>query len=219
MFLNSSIAKKQIVALTGLLLILFIITHLAGNLFIFAGPRVFNAYAHRLHSLGPLLLLARAGLFVIFATHIIVTYLVVTENIKARGGLKRYAIDKTVGKRSLAERIMPWSGLYIFVFLIFHILDFATADQHGSRTFLYGKSYGIYGLVFNSFKDPVHSLLYIIAMCFLGMHLSHGVQSVVQTSGFRPQWASVIKKTGDYFSLIMVIGFSSIPIYVYYLSH
>ena len=101
---------------------------------------------------------------------------------------------------------------------IFHILDFAAADQHGPRTIIYGKSFGIYGLVFNSFKDPVHSALYIVAVYFLGMHLTHGVQSLVQTSGFRPKWASLIKKCGNYFALIMFIGFSSIPIYVYYLS-
>jgi succinate dehydrogenase / fumarate reductase cytochrome b subunit len=219
MFLNSSIAKKQTVALTGLLLILFIIAHLAGNLFIYGGPRLFNAYAHKLHSLGPLLLLARWGLFVVFVTHISVTFVLVMENIKARGGLKRYDVEKSVGQRSLAEKFMPWSGVYIFVFIIFHILDFAAADPHGPRSFLYGKSYGIYGLVFNSFKDPVHAVLYIVAVCFLGMHLSHGAQSLVQTSGFRPKWVSVIKKSSNYFALIMVIGFSSIPVYVYYLSH
>jgi succinate dehydrogenase / fumarate reductase cytochrome b subunit len=219
MFLNSSIAKKQTVAFTGLLLIFFIIAHLAGNLLIYGGPKMFNAYAHKLHSLGPLLLLARLGLFVIFLIHIFVTHILVIQNIKARGGLKRYAIDQAVGQRSLAEKVMPWSGVYIFVFVIFHILDFAAADQHGSRSFIYGKSYGLYGLVFNSFRDPVHSILYIVAMYFLGMHLSHGVQSVVQTSGFRPKWAPVIKKGSDYFAVFMVIGFSSIPVYVYFLSH
>lgn len=219
MFLNSSIAKKQTVAFTGLLLVLFIITHLAGNLFIYGGPAMFNAYAHRLHSLGPLLLLARVGLFVVFVTHISVTFCLVMENIKARGGHKRYAIEKAVGQRSLAEKIMPWSGLYIFVFVIFHILDFAAADQQGPRTYIHGTGYGIYGLVFNSFKDPVHSILYIVAVFFLGMHLAHGVQSLVQTSGFRPKWVSTIKKGGNYFALIMVIGFNSIPVYVYCLTH
>ena len=217
--LNSSIAKKQTVAITGFLLILFIITHLGGNLFIYAGPDVFNSYAHKLHSLGPLLLIPRVLLFIIFVVHIFVIHILVIQNIKARGGLKRYAIDQAVGQRSLAERIMVWSGVYILVFVIFHILDFAAADQHGPRTFLYGKSYGLYGLVFNSFKDPVHGILYIIAICFLGMHLSHGFQSVLQTCGFRPKWEAVIQKGSNIFALLMVVGFSSIPVYVYWLSH
>jgi len=219
MFLNSSIAKKQTVAITGFLLILFIITHLGGNLFIYAGPDVFNSYAHKLHSLGPLLLIPRVLLAVIFLLHIFVIHILVIQNIKARGGLKRYAIDQAVGKRSLAERIMPWSGLYILVFVIFHILDFAWADQHGARTIIHGKSYGLYGLVFNSFRDPVHGILYIVAVCFLGMHLSHGAQSIIQTCGFRPKWEPFIQKCSDYFALIMVAGFSSIPVYVYWLSH
>lgn len=219
MFLDSSIAKKQTVAITGLLLILFIIVHLAGNLFIYGGPEIFNSYAPKLRSLGHLLLLARVILLVAFMTHIIVTIILIIENIKARGGFKRYAIDQAVGQRSLSEKLMPWSGIYIFVFVIFHILDFSAADQQGPRTFLYGKSYGLYGLEFNSFRDPVHALLYIIAVCFVGLHLSHGVQSVVQTFGFHPKWFSAIKKGSNLFALIIVLSFVSIPVYVYYLSH
>jgi succinate dehydrogenase / fumarate reductase cytochrome b subunit len=219
MFLNSSIAKKQTVAITGFLLILFIITHLGGNLLIYAGPDVFNSYAHKLHSIGPLLLIPRGILLAIFLLHIFVIHILVIQNIKARGGLKRYAIDQAVGKRTLAERIMPWSGLYILVFVVFHILDFAAADQHGPRSYIHGTSYGLYGLVFNSFKDPIHGFLYIVAVCFLGMHLSHGVQSLFQTGGFRPKWEPFIQKCSDFFSWIMVIGYSSIPVYVYCLSH
>ena len=219
MYLGSSIAKKQIVAVTGFLLILFIITHLGGNLLIYAGPDVLNSYAHKLHSVGPLLLIPRILLFLIFLTHIFYIHILVIQNIKARGGLKRYAIDQAVGKRSLSERLMAWSGLYILIFVIFHIFNFAAADQHGPNSFINGKSYGLYGLVFNYFVNPVHDILYIIAMIFLGLHLRHGVQSILQTSGFRPKWEIVIKKISDYFAYIMAIGFSSIPIYVYWLSH
>jgi len=219
MFLNSSIAKKQTVAITGFLLILFVITHLGGNLLIYAGPAVFNSYAQQLHSLGPLLLIARALLLIIFLLHIFVIHILIIQNIKARGGLKRYAIDQATGKRTLAQRMMPWSGLYIFVFVVFHILDFAAAHQQGPRSFIQGTSYGLYGLVYNAFKDPVHSLLYIVAVYFLGMHLSHGVQSVVQTWGFRPKWADLIQRGSNYFAVMMVIGYSSIPIYIYWLSH
>ena len=219
MFLDSSIAKKQTVAITGFLLILFIITHLGGNLFIYAGPDAFNAYAHFLHSLGPLLLIPRVLLGIIFLLHVFVIHILIIQNIKARGGLKRYAIDQAVGQRSLSERIMAWSGLYILVFVIFHILDFAAADQNGARSIIYGKSYGLYGLVFNSFKDPIHGGLYIIAVCFLGMHLSHGFQSVLQTCGFRPKWEAMIQKCSNIFAVLMVIGFCSIPVYVFWLSH
>jgi len=214
----SSIAQKQTVALTGVLLILFIIVHLGGLLFFYGGPEVFNGYSYHLHSLGPLLWLARLGLLIVFLIHIILTSVVVIESFQARGGYKRYAVEKSVGERSLAEALMPYSGLYILGFVIYHILDFACANQHGPRSFIHGHSEGLYGVVFNSFRDPLHGLFYIIAMCFLGLHLCHGVQSLVQTYGFRPKWASVIKTSGDCFALLMVIGFSSIPIYVYMLS-
>jgi len=219
MIFSSSIAKKQTVAITGFLLILFIILHLGGNLFIYAGPGVFNSYSHKLHSLGPLLLIPRTLLFIIFMIYIFVIHILVIQNIKARGGLKRYAIDQAVGKRTLSERMILWSGIYILVFVVFHIFDFARADQFGPRSFIYGKSYGLYGIVFNSFKDPVHGILYIAAVWFLGLHLSHGVQSIIQTSGFRPRWAHVFQKVSDYFALSMVVGYSSIPIYIYWLSH
>jgi len=218
MFLNSSIARKQTVATTGILLILFIVAHLGGNLLIYAGPGVFNAYAYHLHSLGPLLWLIRFGLLAVFLVHISLTSVIVIENIKARGGLQRYAVEQSSGPRSLAERLMPYSGLYLLIFVIFHILDIACVNPQGPLSFIHGKSYGLYGLVFNLFKDPVYGLLYIMAMCFLGLHLCHGVQSVVQTNGFRPKWAAWIKIGSDCFALLMVVGFSSIPVYVYLLS-
>ena len=93
MILNSSIARKQTVAVTGFLLIFFIITHLGGNLLIYAGPTVLNSYAHKLHSVGPLLLIPRTILFIIFLIHIFVIHILFIQNIKARGGFKRYAIE------------------------------------------------------------------------------------------------------------------------------
>lgn len=219
MILNSSITKKQIVAITGFLLIFFIITHLGGNLLIYAGPSVLNSYAHKLHSVGPLLLIPRIILLTIFLIHIFIIHILVIQNIKARRGFKRYAIEQAVGKRTLSERLILWSGIYIFVFVIFHLSDFAMADQHGIRSYIYGKTYGLYGVIFNSFRDPVHGLLYIVAVCFLGLHLSHGAQSIIQTTGFHPKWAHVFQKCSDYFAWSIAIGFSSIPIYVYWLSH
>jgi succinate dehydrogenase / fumarate reductase cytochrome b subunit len=213
-----SITKKQIVAATGLLLIVYLISHLAGNLFIYAGPAFYNAYAAKLETFGPLLRIAEIGLLFVFVLHIWMTALVVLENIKARGGLKqRYAVDQPVGRRSLATRLMPWTGTYIFLFVIWHLFDFMYADHSGARSYIAGKSYGLYGVVVNSFMDPVHSFLYIMAMCFLGLHLAHGVESFLQTWGLKnPKFAPVINQSSHLFALLMVIGYSSIPVYVLY---
>jgi len=212
---NSSITKKQIVAVTGLALVLFIIVHLAGNLYIYGGPGVFNGYAKKLKGFGALLWVARAGLLTVFLTHVFVTYFLVLENIKARGA-KRYQVD--VPSISLAQRLMPYSGAYLFFYVIWHLLDFSFIDQHGPRSFINGHSYGLYGVVVNAFADPLHGLLYIMAMCFLGLHLAHGVESFIQTLGFNhARWAKGLKCFSEYFALAVVVGYSSIPVYIYFI--
>ena len=213
--ISSSIAKKQIVAVSGLILISFIIIHLIGNLFIFWGPAALNGYSEKLHKMPELLLFLRLGLIAAFATHIIMTISLVIDNYRSCGGLRRYEVENSKSKRSLSSRLMALSGLYIFVFLIAHLLDFTFIDVHGPKSIINGQSLGIYGVVVNAFLDPVHSLLYILAVSFIGLHLHHGVQSVLQSFGFNhPKWTPLIKKTGAYLGLFIAVGFSSIPVYV-----
>jgi succinate dehydrogenase / fumarate reductase cytochrome b subunit len=176
---------------------------------------VFNGYAKMLHSLGPLLWVMRIGLISVFLTHVSFTYLLVMENIKARG-TQRYKVENP--PLSLAQRLMPYSGVYLFFYVIWHLLDFTLIDQHGPRSFINGHAYGIYGVVVNAFADPLHGLLYILAMCFLGLHLAHGVESFIQTLGFNhARWAKGLKTFSQYFALAMVIAYSSVPVYVYFI--
>ena len=216
MFLKiSSICKKQIVALTGLGLVLFVISHLAGNLFIYGGQEAFNAYAAKMESFGLVLKCAEYGLLFVFLIHVFLTASLVLENIKARGGLKRYAVDQAVGDRSWATRLMPYSGTYIFIFVVSHLFDFAFADDEGVRSFIAGKSAGIYGIVVNSFANPLHSVFYIVAICCLGLHLSHGVESIFQTLGYnRSRFVQAATLLSRCISLLIVFGFCSIPVYV-----
>ncbi len=209
-----SITKKQLVATTGLALILFLIVHLAGNLLIYLGADFYNGYAHHLKSLGKFLWVPRIILLSIFATHVLVTALLVIENGKARG-ITRYAVDQPRGNRSWATRFMPYTGTYLLLFVVYHILDFTAIDSEGPRGMIGGVSKGVYGVVVNSFADPMHSILYILAMCFLGMHLVHGVQSFVQTFGFRNNRTfERVQMFSRLFALAITAGFCSIPIYV-----
>ena len=210
----SSIGKKQTVAVTGLLLNLYVVVHLAGNLFIYAGPKVFNGYADKLTSLRPGLYVIEFGLLYIFLLHLYTTALLVLENIKARG--TPYSVSKDVGKRSISARLMPYTGSVIFAFVLWHMLDFTFVDHHGARSILAdGKSYGLFGIVYNSFRDPNHCLLYIIAMIAVGMHLSHGIQSLFQTFGYNhPVYTPLIEKASEAFAFLVTIGFSSIPVAV-----
>src|SRR5204862_1989661 len=102
-YLSSSIGRKQIVALTGLFLIIYVIVHLAGNLFIYAGPDSFNSYAKKLAGLRPTLYVVEVGLLVTFLIHIYFTALLVLDNLKAR---PRYAVEKAKGNRALSSRLM-----------------------------------------------------------------------------------------------------------------
>lgn len=218
-YYKSSIGKKQIVAVTGLMLIIFILGHLAGNLLIFLGPDAFNGYAKKLAGLRPGLLVVESALGLVFLTHILTTALLVLQNIAAKGG-GGYAVKKMKGAPSLAVRVMPYTGSIIFLFLIFHLLDFTFSDHHGDRSVLWdGQSYGLYGVVVNAFADPVHSSLYILAMFALAFHLAHGVQSFMQTLGFNhPRYTPVVQRVSNYFALFIALAYSSIPFYVYNLA-
>ena len=214
-YLHSSIGKKQIVAVTGLVLILFVIGHLAGNLFMYGGPEAFNGYAKKLASFRPFLNFVEFGLLAIFVTHMYVTALLVLENYQARGG-KRYAAYKPVGQRSWATQLMPYTGTVVLAFVIWHLLDFTFVDHEGVRSILpNGKHLGLYGIVYNAFLNPWHSVLYIFAMIAVGLHLAHGIQSFFQTFGFNhPKYTPIIQKISNGLSTLIVLLYSSIPIYV-----
>ena len=214
-YVRSSIGKKQVVAATGLILILFLVGHLAGNLFIYAGPEAFNNYAKKLAHLRPGLLIVEFGLAAIFFIHMWFTALIVLENRAARP--VPYAVSQSVGKRALATRLMPYTGFIIITFVVWHLIDFTFSDHHGVASILAdGKSYGLYGTVYNAFANPLHSLLYIIAMMAIGFHLSHGVQSFAQTFGFsHPKYMPMIKKISNGFGIFIATAFSLIPIYIW----
>ena len=110
---------------------------------------------------------------------------------------------------------MPYTGFVILAFVIWHILDFTFVDQGGPRSLINGESLGLYGIVYNSFTDPFHSLLYIIAMLAVGLHLSHGVESFLQTFGFNNDVrAQTVKTFSHWFAILITAGYSSIPVYV-----
>ena len=212
--LSSSIGKKQIVAATGLLLILFVIGHLAGNLFIYGGPEAFNGYAEKLRHLRPFLYFIEYGLLFVFLIHIYFTVWVVLENIQARG--QNYAVAKAVGERSLATRLMPYTGTFLLAFIIWHLLDFTFIDQNGPRSFMPdGTQLGLYAIVYNSLCNPYHSLGYVLAMGCLGLHLAHGIQSFFQTYGFNhPRYTPIVQKLSNVLGYLIAFGYSTIPIYV-----
>ncbi len=210
-YISSSIGRKQIVAVTGLLLILFVIGHLAGNLIMFMGAEAYNHYAQKLAGLRPGLYFVEFGLLAIFIVHMWVTALLVLENIKARS--VHYAVEKPVSHKSLSARatkIMPYTGTLVLLFVVWHLIDFTFVDHEGPRSVMAdGISYGLYGVVYNAFLNPIHSLFYIAAMFALGLHLSHGIQSFCQTFGF-PDSKS-LNRMSVLLGFFIALLYSSIP--------
>ena len=117
---STSIGKKQLMAVTGTLFLLFLAAHLAGNLTIYSGAQTFNAYSERLHALGGLLVLTEVGLVLCAIIHIVTALILFLENRKSRP--VKYAVDKSGGGgRTLSSRTMPYTGLLILLFVIVHL--------------------------------------------------------------------------------------------------
>jgi succinate dehydrogenase / fumarate reductase cytochrome b subunit len=204
-YLSSSIGKKQIIAITGLMMAMFLITHLSGNLLMFKGPQALNSYSQMLHDLGGILWVARIGLLGAFVAHFSFTIALVIQNRKARGQSYSTSVNKKT--RSFTARLMPFSGGILFAYIVIHLLDFTFTVN--------GEFLGLYGLVYNEFMNPFDSLFYIVAMMSVGFHLTHGIQSVMQTYGFNhPVYTPLIKKISVVLGSVIAVGFSSIPVYV-----
>jgi succinate dehydrogenase / fumarate reductase, cytochrome b subunit len=216
-FWSSSIGKKTIVALTGIVLLLFLPGHLIGNLLVFLGPDAINEYGVFLHEAGhgALVWVARIVLLTCFVVHIVVTIQLTRQNRAAR---TPYAFDATV-QASRSSRLMIWSGLTILLFVIYHLLHFTVRTMHdfdgpAYQTTIEGHpAQNVYKMMIDGFSWAPATLFYIIAITCLCSHLSHGVASVFQTLGFRSRKASqAIKIFGNLYALVIWIGFLSIPI-------
>ena len=207
----STIQKKQIVGITGLAMVGFVIAHLSGNFLIYSGPKAFNDYAAFLHSLGKLLWLMRLGILASFVVHIGFTINLSITNKRARKN-RYYKYQNHRSESSLATKLMPLTGTIILIYIIFHLLDFSLAEKVG---LINGTDLGLYGLVINTLKDPVHASLYIFAMISVGLHMYHAFQSVFQTFGLMSQTnMNRLVLASKALGIAITLGFSSIPVYI-----
>jgi succinate dehydrogenase / fumarate reductase cytochrome b subunit len=210
--LASSVGKKQVVAVTGLLLVGYLVFHLSANLLIFAGAEVYNFFPERAHETGLFLRLIESVLAAIFLLHIVTTVRLVIQNRRSRG--TQYAVSKPKGKRSLATRLMPYTGTILVLFLVFHIKEFVFVDHAGAAGMIGSESLGVYGVVANSLVNPVRAIGYVVAMFAVGFHLAHGIQSVFQTFGFNHEvYTPAIQKVSTAIGIAFALAFSSIPVY------
>jgi succinate dehydrogenase / fumarate reductase cytochrome b subunit len=205
--LSTSVGKKQLMAITGLLFLLFLTTHLLGNLSIYGGPAAFVAYAEHLHALGKLLVAAEVGMALALIIHVGVAIVLFFENRSARP--VKYAMDKSGGGgRTFSSQTMPYTGLLILVFLGVHLATFShhIVDQ---------TTRNIFQIAVAVFSQKGFLAIYLIAMVIVALHVRHGLWSAFQTVGAnQPKYMPFIQKLSIVFAVIAGIGFFSLPLVI-----
>jgi succinate dehydrogenase / fumarate reductase cytochrome b subunit len=168
---SSSVGKKYIMALSGLLLGGFLVVHAAGNSTIFLGRRAFLGYAGHLHALELAVAIAEMLLLALFLTHITTGLVLFLENRQAR--TTRYAVRSSAGGSTWGSATMPYTGILILAFLLLHLLNFRFIDHDAS----------IADIVGGVLSHPVYASLYGIGLGALALHVSHGFWSLFQSAG------------------------------------
>jgi succinate dehydrogenase / fumarate reductase cytochrome b subunit len=214
-FYRSSVGKKMIVAITGMVLIAFVVGHLLGNLQIFLGPDWVNSYAEHLRALGPVLWIIRAFLLVNVLLHIFFTISLAIDNRRARP--VRYKKKDNV-KATFASRSMALSGLILLAFILYHLAHFTVRVT--DPRFLLLKAdplnrYDVYSMMVYGFQNLYVSGFYILGMFLLALHLSHGTSSFFQSLGLNDEkLAPRLATLGRVFAWLIFVGYTSIPVAV-----
>lgn len=209
---RSSLGKKFLMATTGLMLVVFLAGHLAGNLLIYAGPDTLNAYALKLRKLPAVLWGARIILLVAIAVHLWTSSHLARQNRAARP--TRYAAYRP-SETTWYARTMIVSGLLLLAFIVYHLLHFTfqVADPVVTGFIDPLGHHDVYRMVVHSFQQPVVSLAYIIAMAVLFSHLRHGIASTAQTLGINNARTIVVFEwAGAALSWAFFLGYASIPL-------
>jgi succinate dehydrogenase / fumarate reductase cytochrome b subunit len=211
-FIDSSVGKKLIMALTGLFLAVYLIIHLVANLFLLKadGGEAFEAYASFMSSSNNIpVRIIEIVLFACFIYHIINGLRLWIINRKARGAAGYRTVNASANS-SFYSRFMVQSGIIVFLFLVVHLMGFFFPHRFGSP------QETMYQSAINAFQSPVTTGFYVLAMVLLAFHLVHGVQSAFQTLGIRHnKYTPIIKGTGIAFAILICAGFALIPVVIY----
>jgi len=211
---DSTVGKKTIMAVSGLVMLLFLVVHMAGNLKIFFGSGEFNHYAHWLRTMGEPVLhyewalwLLRVVLVAAVVLHAVSAYQLSRRDIRARP----VAYVHKRPRASYATRTMRWGGIILGLFIVWHILDLTTGTVHPGG-FQPGHPYQN---VVDTFSTWYGNVIYIVAMLALGLHVRHGFWSAAQTLGAGNAARDRLLKTlADILALALTVGFVSVPVAV-----
>jgi len=201
--LSTSVGKKQLMAVSGLLFLLFLATHLLGNLSIYGGPAAFIAYAQRLHALGNLLAVAEVGMAVALIIHVTTAVFLFFENRRARP--VGYEVDQSGGGRTFSSQTMPYTGLLILGFIGVHLATFSHHIVDQTRR-------NIFQIAVAVLSQKVYLAIYLLGVLVVAFHVRHGLWSAFQTVGANhPKYMPFIQKLSLVFAVIVALGFGSLP--------
>jgi succinate dehydrogenase / fumarate reductase cytochrome b subunit len=213
---KSSLGKKYVMAFSGLVMFLFVIGHLAGNLQIFLGPEAINRYGHFLQSNPELIWPARLFLLLMLVLHVWAAVKLSAENKAARP--VAYANWQPAGA-SYASRTMLMSGIIIFVFIVYHLLHYTVQWEYINGTHQNfvdfhdpAKRHDIFKMMVVGFSNVWVAGFYILGMALLCLHLSHGTSSMFQSLGWKNEaYGPFLDKSARVLAVLIFLGYSSIP--------
>lgn len=212
-FWVSTVGKKTVMAVSGLIMLMYLVAHMLGNLKIFFGSGEFNAYAHWLRTMGEPLLhyewalwIVRVVLLAAVVMHGVAAYQLSRRDIKARP-------SKYVHKRrraSYATRTMRWGGIILALFIVWHLLDLTTLTVNENAQ--PGRPYENVVATFSTWYGNV---IYLVAMLAVGLHVRHGFWSAAQTLGVgNARRDRILKTVANGLALVLTAGFISVPVAV-----
>jgi succinate dehydrogenase / fumarate reductase cytochrome b subunit len=207
-FWDSAVGKKIVMGATGLILVGFVIVHMAGNLQLFMGAERFNGYSKLLkHDIIELTWIVRITLLAAVTLHVAAAYQLVQRTKLAR------AIDyhdRQPQVSTYASRTMRWGGIYLLVFIVLHLLQFTVGYKPLLPEF---SETGAYGNVIITFQRLQYSVFYLGAMFFLALHLYHGAWASFRTLGLaRPSADPLHRRLALVIAIVVPVGFSILPL-------
>jgi succinate dehydrogenase / fumarate reductase cytochrome b subunit len=208
-FLTSTIGRKVLMALTGLLLLLFLVTHLAANLLVLIDAHAYNEYSHALVS-NPLIYLAEAGLLALFVAHFVSGIIVYARGRAARP--VSYKDDRWAGGtsyKSFSSSTMLLSGAFFLLFVPLHVWGFKFGTYYDAGNGVRD----LHRLVVEEFQSPLLVGFYVVGMAILGTHLWHAFGSAFESLGVSQRQA--LRRLGNLLAVFLAGGFMIIPIAIF----
>jgi len=209
MLWTSTIGLKVIMAVSGILLVGFVLGHMAGNLQVFLGREVYNGYAEFMQGLGELLWVARITLLVLLVAHVVSAVKLNQVNRQAR---PRPYLHLRTQRTSPHAKIMFLSGLVILAFVLYHLAHFTIRSVH-TEYMNPADATDVYTFFVQSFQNPLVTITYVVANLLLASHLSHATSSMFRTLGLSVgEYRPVFEKIGPAIGVLVAVGNLSMPL-------